>query len=744
MGKITRREFIQKSSLASASITLAPGINGFFSSEALESSAMGFESLPTVPYGAVYYRKSNPTKTDWERDFRQAANDGMNCFRHWFVWSGIEVVPGKYYWDDYDRMLDLGVKYGIKTIIADIMGLAPEWAYKEFPHARWTDLQGHKAYSEYSDACAVGGYPGVCFDNEHVLKSAGNFLREMVSRYKDHPGLGGYNVWNEQNMNGSAGGCYCDGTTKKFRGWLKDKYGDLNALSEAWNRYSYRDWDDIEIPRHNQFYGDSIDWIKFRTDNAYRLMKWRVDTIKKIDPDHPVTAHQNVSRTLRDFGEHTYNCFRAADLVEGFGMSGGSNFSEGSKNRWEHWIENDLTRSAAKGKPIWVTEMPAGFAWRGPFGASMEDRTTTANDVRLFSMTSFAGGFTGVLSPRWRPLLNGWHTGNFGFYAMDGSPTDRSEMASRMAKWSNDPKQKYLWEARPIKGEIGLIVVPESQMQAYLLEGDTDHYYQAINGVYQGLLFNNIQADFIYSEDISGTYYDLLYLPYPIMLPEKVANDLKEFVENGSMLISEVCPAFWGGHGEAGTRQPNYGLDELFGALQQRYQLTADILDDMKFKVDGRKISGGLYLQTYGPTTATVAGIDSQGEPIVVDNEYGNGKCRLIGTSPGYGYPQSEYREADREFFSQLLPWAGKSQQLTCSDSRLVARIHEGDGYFVIWVINSARENVHAEMRLAGKWSRSYEDYEIVENNGQIRVDGNRIHVDISERDVAIIKFLRS
>ena len=47
-----------------------------------------------LPYGAVYFRKSNPPEEDWERDYKQAAEDGYNIFRHWFMWGSIEVAPG--------------------------------------------------------------------------------------------------------------------------------------------------------------------------------------------------------------------------------------------------------------------------------------------------------------------------------------------------------------------------------------------------------------------------------------------------------------------------------------------------------------------------------------------------------------------------------------------------------------------------------------------------------------------------
>ena len=67
---------------------------------------------PVFPYGAVYFRKSNPPEQDWARDHQTAARLGMNTFRHWFMWSAIEVAPGKYDWRDYDEMMDLAAKNG--------------------------------------------------------------------------------------------------------------------------------------------------------------------------------------------------------------------------------------------------------------------------------------------------------------------------------------------------------------------------------------------------------------------------------------------------------------------------------------------------------------------------------------------------------------------------------------------------------------------------------------------------------
>ena len=83
----------------------------------------------------------------------------------------------------------------------------------------------------------TGGFPGLCLDDEDFPAAAERFLVELATRYKDHPGLGGYDVWNECNYGDDI--CYCSATAAKFRAWLKEKYGGLRTLGAAWHRYSF-------------------------------------------------------------------------------------------------------------------------------------------------------------------------------------------------------------------------------------------------------------------------------------------------------------------------------------------------------------------------------------------------------------------------------------------------------------------------------------------------------------------------
>ena len=281
---VTRREFIYNSAAVAASTASAHAASFPLKNLLLaDVGDPGKVQPPVFPYGAVYFRKSNPPESDWARDHQTAAHIGMNTFRHWFMWSVIETSPGKYNWDGYDQMLDLAAKNDIKVIIAEMITCAPEWAFQKYPHARFRANDGYIVESTVSASSETGGYPGLCLDNPDVHASAENFLIALIERYRNHPGLLGYDLWNE---NTSWGGtpqrmyCFCDATRHKFREWLRKKYDSLEHLENVWHRYSFESWDQVQPPPTFAGYPESLDWLQFRIDDAYDLFDWRVQVVR--------------------------------------------------------------------------------------------------------------------------------------------------------------------------------------------------------------------------------------------------------------------------------------------------------------------------------------------------------------------------------------------------------------------------------------------------------------------------------
>jgi beta-galactosidase len=283
---------------------------------------------------------------------------------------------------------------------------------------------------------------------------------------------------------------------------------------------------------------------------------------------------------------------------------------------------------------------------------------------------------------------------------MDGSRTPRSDMASAMAKWANEPAQAALWEAKPVRGEIGILVVPEAQEFEYLLSYDRKEkpYPEAMWGAYRAFLENGVQPDWVHIDDIDA--YDLLYFPYPIMFTAEQAARLTAWIERGGTLISEACPGYFGDRGHVGTVQPNMGLDRVFGALEDEVEFMPDIGDRIHFKLDGAAVDGGGLLQSYRLAGGTARGNFDDGRLAVVEHRFGKGRTLLIGTNPSVAYYRTEGR-ANGAFFAELFRWSGKERHVTLSNATLFARIHKGEKGSFLWLVNPTRTAQTTEVELA-------------------------------------------
>jgi beta-galactosidase len=647
------------------------------------------------PYGAVYFRKSNPPRDDWARDYRVAAEDGLNIFRHWFMWSAIEVAPGVYDFDDYDRQLDLAAENGLKTVIAELTHTVPDWAVRRWPDARQLAADGRRATSNMGVSSATGGFSNsgggsgtLTLNCPEVKAAAGRFLTALATRYKGHPALFGYDVWNECNYAPDLD--YSSYSKAEFRRWLERKYCDLKTLAAAWHRYSYAEWDDIEPPVQMAPYPECLDWLEFKRDNHYDLMQWRIDTIRAVDPDTVIAAH-GISGAIPNMASHGCDDWLAASKVQVYGFT----WIQARKGTepWKTWYGVDINRAAARGKPFWHAERQGGPLWLQPqvIGRDKEDgRVAEPEDIRIWSLTSIAGGARGVLNLRWRPLLDGPLFGAFGSYAMDGSRTPRSDIASAMAKWANDPAQGPLWAAKPVRGEIGLLVVREAQEWDYLLNHDRKEkpYPEAMWGAFCGLLDAGVQPDWVLIDDIDA--YDVLYAPYPILFTAEQAARLKAWVEKGGVLVSEACPGYFAERGHVGTVQPNSGLDALFGAREAEVEFMPDIADRIRFRFGDVAVAGGGFLQAYAPTGGTARGAFDDGRTAVVEHAFGKGRTLLVGTNPSVGYFRTDGAE-NGPFFAAVLAWCGVGKHVGLDNPALFARVHAGEGANYLWLVNPTR-----------------------------------------------------
>ena len=168
--------------------------------------------------------------------------------------------------------------------------------------------------------------------------------------------------------------------------------------------------------------------------------------------------------------------------------------------------------------------------------------------------------------------------------------------------------------------------------------------------------------------------------------------------------------------------------------------------------MSGIPVWGGLFLQAYQPTTGKNAGWYEDGRIAVVDNTFGKGRTRLIGTMPSYGYATHQ-EDRSAVFFAELLSFAGKGQHVRCSlrspttssygsEPRVKARIHDGAGGTYLWVANPTRQPLPVHLELGEAWGTFSHSYSLW--GAEASVTGRTITLTAEARDVAVIALLSS
>lgn len=206
-----------------------------------------------------------------------------------------------------------------------------------------------------------------------------------------------------------------------------------------------------------------------------------------------------------------------------------------------------------------------------------------------------------------------------------------------------------------------------------------------------------------------------------------------EYVAKGGRLVSEGCPGYFG---DGGTVQPNLGLDRLFGARETYVQFTPDLLTKLSLTVRGKQVGGQYFLQEYKAAGGQTVGQYANGDTAAVENTFGAGKTLLIGSFPGGGYFRN-HASATREFFAELLAWAGVPQQVQSSDTEVKARLHKGAGGTYLWVVNPTRTSRTVRITLPSAYRRAVDLWQESECP---TITGNVVATTVGDRNAAVIR----
>lgn len=175
-------------------------------------------------YGADYNPEQWPEQT-WAEDVELMRRAGVNLVSVGiFSWALLEPAPGRYVFDWLDRAIDLLHDGGISVDLATATASPPPWLAHRHPETLPRRADGTVLWP--------GGRQAYC-PSSPVFRDHSLALVEAVARrYARHPAVVLWHVSNELGCHNVH--CYCDVSAEAFRGWLRERYGDLDSLNAAW------------------------------------------------------------------------------------------------------------------------------------------------------------------------------------------------------------------------------------------------------------------------------------------------------------------------------------------------------------------------------------------------------------------------------------------------------------------------------------------------------------------------------
>lgn len=615
--------------------------------------------------GVQYYRAPFPEQHHWDRDFARIKNSGLNTVQLWVLWSWVEAKPDTFNFDDYDRLIELADKHGLRVILSSIAELQPLWIHRLVPGSEMIDHEGKKVISTNRCECHFGITPGGCTDHPGVWERMRRFLVAVTERYKDAPNLRGWDAWNELRWNIQADGlvCFCSHTIAAFRDYLDRKYHGLDGLNEAWKR-RYVSWDDVtpgKLP--DRPYTELMAWQNFITERANRHGQMRYDLMKAIDRQHPITAHGAAPSALYSGNQGTYpvdrgNDWSLAETLDGIGCS--------SFPQWEGIDDADfgmrieMVRSAARDKQIWLSELQGG---RAAVGFNIYGKVEAAHQQR-WVWNGLACGADTILFWCWRDEVFGRESSGFGLAGRDGLADERLA-AMKITGSLLERHARLFSNYRPVQAEVGLMFSPQAYYLAWSQEGAAGKIAEALKGYARALVRRSIAAQFIEEEHLDQLErFKVIILPRGIVMDHKQETALTAFIRNGGTLLCESeCGAF------SSKGLYRYPEERFLTTLSGLTETGRRNLDGKTIKVNAfdREYELGVAqwltpLEKSGPTTLQVMA-ESGGLPLLATCPVGKGKIVYCGSYFGNAY-HTERRMDFEDFLAAVTADAGVSSRI--------------------------------------------------------------------------------
>ena len=549
-----------------------------------------------------------------------------------FAWSAIEPEEGVYDFGWLDRIIDKLYHAGIAVDLASATASPPLWLTQKHPEVLWKDERG--------DACWPGARqhwrPTSPIFREYALR----LCRAMAQHYRDNPAVVAWHVSNEYGCHNRFD--YSDDAMRAFQRWCKERYGDIEAVNDAWGTYFWSqrmtDFSQIIPPRYigeGNFMnpGKLLDFKRFCSDALKEFFKAERDALAEITPNIPLTTNFMVSApgNALDYDDWGHE----VDFV-----SNDHYFTAGSRHLDELAYSSSLVDGISRKQPWFLMEhSTSAVNWRGI------NYRKEPGQLERDAMAHLAMGADAICFFQWRQSQAGAEKFHSGMVPHAGRNSQVYRDVCALGNDLDTLSQAGLPGTTLSQARIAVVYDYASEWATEHTATPTQqvrHWTEPLDW-FTALADQGLTADVV---PLAGDWdrYEMVVLPSVYLLGENDARRVRDYVAAGGKLfatyytgISDERDHVWlGGYPGAirdvvGVRSEEFApMGDGDGVLDHldlsNGTVAHDIADVITSTADSARI-----LATYQADSWT----GMNGVPAITVNTYGEGRAAYVGCRLG-------------------------------------------------------------------------------------------------------------
>ncbi len=358
-----------------------------------------------ICFGGDYNPEQWPREV-WAQDVELMREAGVNLVTVGvFSWARIEPAPGAREFAWLDEVLELLHGAGIAVDLATPTASPPAWLGIRHPETLPVDLDGVRlvagSRNQFTPASRVY--------RAHALA----ITRDLAARYAQHPAV---RMWHVGNEYGQLD--YGDEAAREFRRWLRERYGSIEAVNDAWATafwsQHYAGFDEIVPPRRMPYIANpaqAVDFRRYSSDQLRACYRELRDAIRDAGAAQPITTN-----FMGFFAHVDYRSWAGeVDVIADDQYPDPASATAPA----DIALVQDLMRSLGGGRPWLLMEQSvSATSWRG------HNLPKSPARARRDSLQAVARGADGVCFFQWRQSRAGAERFHSAMVPHAGADTD--------------------------------------------------------------------------------------------------------------------------------------------------------------------------------------------------------------------------------------------------------------------------------------------------------------------------------